>query len=989
MGKITALLSNVSVRTLILGIDETGRVIQHDRNAPEILPLDSAELVGAHLSDLVATPSTADAALTTLLDAVRAGREATAVLPIGTREGRRVETVASVQPMLGETPGLAALAVLKMPPTQHERFVDPALMRHSLLDDTFRQIGATLDLDQVARGLINILVPHFCTAAGLLVLESVAAGDEFPVNPPDGSQLLRRLAVATDDGSPGWDATFPTGEVLLYPPGTPYVECMDTGKPVRVTMMNHQAAVSIAESWLRRPVADLLSEASMLLLPLATRDACLGFFVCTRKSGYRPFDDYDSEIGMEFASRAGIFIDNARQYNRERTTALTLQRSLLPTGLSHPSSVDVQHRYLPGSKLIEVGGDWYESIALPGARVALVVGDVAGHGVRAAVTMGRLRTAIHTLATLELPPADSLQQLNELMTSLGEREPHFATCAYALYDAVTGSCEMASAGHLPPLLVRPDGTGEFLDTSPAPPLGVGEFPIESRTFQIEDGSLLVLYTDGLVEDRQRDIDDGLNFLRDVFDGEAAKSSLDDLCRAALAGVYAHQQRDDIAILIARLSKIPADHHVTWTLPAELTSAAEARSLIREPLQRWGLTELVPTTELLVSELVTNAIRHATGEVTLRMVLEGTLVCEVLDGSAALPRLRHAGRDEECGRGLEVVSQLSQRWGARRTPQGKIVWCEQALPPAPAGSPPKRRRRTAPGSLPGETTSGRPRAARPGTDGEAPGETAETPSDDGPAGPRLTDGPGRTAATSRAGSGRGAPGVLPDRQLPVLHDPDPLGAAGHGAVVGHQDEREPGVAPQLLQQAHDVVPGALVQVAGRLVGQQHLGLLDQRAGDRHPLLLASGHLSGQVPQPLAETHILQRRRGAGPPLRRPDAQRHQGHLHVLQRVQRRDQVEGLEDEPHRRRPDLRDLGFPQGGEVLAVEFHDARGRPVQAAEDLQQGGLAVPGRALDGQPLTVLDDQVHAGQRIDRGPALLVLLGHARQLVHVFLSGSLG
>ena len=357
------------------------------------------------------------------------------------------------------------------------------------------------------------------------------------------------------------------------------------------------------------------------------------------------------------------------------------------------------HRYLPGRKLIVVGGEWYASIARPGARVALVVGDVAGHGVRAAVTMGRLRTAIHTLATLELPPADSLQQLNELMTSLGEREPHFATCAYALYDAVTGSCEMASAGHLPPLLVRPDGTGEFLDTSPAPPLGVGEFPIESRTFQIEDGSLLVLYTDGLVEDRQRDIDDGLNFLRDVFNGEAAKSPLDDLCRAALAGVYAHQQRDDIAILIARLSRIPADHHVTWTLASELTSAAEARSLIREPLQRWGLSELVPTTQLLVSELVTNAIRYATGEVTLRMVLEGTLVCEILDGSAALPRLRHAGRDEECGRGLEVVSQLSQRWGARRTPQGKIVWCEQALPPAPAASAPDE----TPDEAPGDTT----------------------------------------------------------------------------------------------------------------------------------------------------------------------------------------------------------------------------------------------------------------------------------------------
>jgi anti-sigma regulatory factor (Ser/Thr protein kinase) len=254
---------------------------------------------------------------------------------------------------------------------------------------------------------------------------------------------------------------------------------------------------------------------------------------------------------------------------------------------------------------------------------------------------------------------------------------------------------------------------------------VGEFPIESRTFQIEDGSLLVLYTDGLVEDRQRDIDDGLNFLRDVFDGEAARSSLDDLCRAALAGVYAHQQRDDIAILIARLSRIPADHHVGWTLPAELTSASEARGLIREPLLRWGLAELLPTTELLVSELVTNAIRHATGEVTLRMVLEGTLVCEVLDSSGALPRLRHAGRDEECGRGLEVVSQLAQRWGARRTPQGKIVWCEQALPPAPEGGPPEETTAEAAEGSPPEDTAAE--GSPPGeTTAQAPGEPAEAP-----------------------------------------------------------------------------------------------------------------------------------------------------------------------------------------------------------------------------------------------------------------------
>ncbi len=382
---------------------------------------------------------------------------------------------------------------------------------------------------------------------------------------------------------------------------------------------------------------------------------------------------------MEFASRAAIFIDNARRYNRERATALTLQRSLLPTGLSAPSSVEVTHRYLPGSQLIEVGGDWYESINMPGARVALVVGDVAGHGVRAAVTMGRLRTAIQTLAMLELSPAETLQYLNELMRKIGEREPHFATCVYATYDAVNGTCEVACAGHLPPLLVRPDGSSEFLDVSPAPPLGVGEGLISSRTFEIEDGSMFVLYTDGLVESRGRDIDDGLKRLQSVFDAESVAGSMDDLCKAILAGAYSDQHRDDIAVLMARLARIDGSLQASWALAGEPSAASEARSLVAEPLEKWDLAGMVDTTQLLASELVTNAIRYAEGPVTLRLIKEGALVCEVFDSSPALPKLQHAAKDDECGRGLQIVSKLSGRWGARRTNGGKAVWCEQPFP----------------------------------------------------------------------------------------------------------------------------------------------------------------------------------------------------------------------------------------------------------------------------------------------------------------------
>jgi serine phosphatase RsbU (regulator of sigma subunit)/anti-sigma regulatory factor (Ser/Thr protein kinase) len=676
--EISALLANTSARTLMLGIDKTGRIRQHDRAAADVLSDVPSALLGTDLGSLLAGPEAHATALQGLIDGACSGREGTTVLTVRTARGTTADGVVTVQPVRSADPELVAQVILRIPPPLEERFLDPAVMRHAMLDGALRRIGGELDMDQMAPELINIVVPHFCNAAGLLIRESLIGDEDAPMDAPDGTQLVRRLAVAHDNDDGSWDATFPTGEVLRYPPGTPYTKCMTTGEPVSEILVE-QTADLIADAWIRKPVSDLLGQSSLLVLPLIARGIMLGFFVCTRLPGYRRFDAYDTELGMEFASRAAMFMDNAQRYSRERATALTLQRSMLPTGLSAPSSVEVKHRYLPGSQLIEIGGDWYESIALPGGRVALVVGDVAGHGVRAAVTMGRLRTAIHTLAMLELPPAETLQQLNELMQELGAREPHFATCVYAIYDAVSGSCELASAGHLPPLLVRPDGTTELLDISPAPPLGVGSGPIQSRVIDIDDGSLLVLYTDGLVERRTEDIDVGLAKLREIFAPGSADRPLEDLCKATLAGVYADQQRDDIALLIARLRRIPEDNFVSWKLTSELTSAHRARTLIRRPMKRWGLTELIPAAELLASELVTNAVRYAQGQIGLRLILEGGLVIEVLDDSAALPRLRHPDDEEERGRGLQVVSQIAQRWGARRAVSGKIVWCELALP----------------------------------------------------------------------------------------------------------------------------------------------------------------------------------------------------------------------------------------------------------------------------------------------------------------------
>jgi serine phosphatase RsbU (regulator of sigma subunit)/anti-sigma regulatory factor (Ser/Thr protein kinase) len=677
--------NGTSVRTLILGIDYDGRIVQHDRNAPQILAREPTDLLGAQLCDLTSDPDgkAGIEAVGSLLDAIRSDREGTAMLTVDLEEGHQAEAVVTVHPMRAGGTSLAALAMLRIPAPTAERFVDPAVMRRQMLEDTFTRISDTLDIDDLTRELMNALVPSFCNTGELLLLESLIGSDELPAGGADGTHQLRRISIVHDKKDPAWEAAFPVGEILRYPADSPYFRCMETGLPILEAYIPGAEAGKIAKSWRRKPVSKLLSGASMVLLPLYGHNSTmLGFFACIRQDGYRKFDPYDVQVGKDFANRAQVLIDHARRFNREHATALTLQRSMLPTGLSAPSSVEVRHRYLPGSKLIEVGGDWYESIALPGGRVALVVGDVAGHGVRAAVTMGRLRTAIHTLAMLELPPAESLQQLDELMHTLGEREPHFATCAYAVYDAVSGECEVAVAGHLPPLLVRPDGTNEYLEVPPSPPLGIGDGEVESRQFQVEDGSLFVLYTDGLVENKGKDISEGFDRLRAIFGPGSPEKALEDLCKATLDGVYSDHQRDDIAVLIARLRRLDPDSYASWTLPAKLTSVKQARELVAEPLRRWKLHDLIPTTELIVSELVTNAVKYSRAEVTVRLVNEKALVLEVMDTSPALPRLRQAKADDENGRGLQVVRQLSKRWGARRTPAGKVVWSEQPLPGSP-------------------------------------------------------------------------------------------------------------------------------------------------------------------------------------------------------------------------------------------------------------------------------------------------------------------
>jgi serine phosphatase RsbU (regulator of sigma subunit)/anti-sigma regulatory factor (Ser/Thr protein kinase) len=370
--------------------------------------------------------------------------------------------------------------------------------------------------------------------------------------------------------------------------------------------------------------------------------------------------------------------------------AVNLQQSLLPHGPPEQNALDVAFRYLPAQA--GVGGDWFDVIPLAGARVAVVVGDIVGHGMHAAATMGRLRTAVFNFSMLDLPPDDLLAHLDDLVGRIdkdeaapgGVGEPGAgapiagATCLYAIYDPVTRCCQLARAGHLPPALVAPDGSVELLDVPAGPPLGLGGLPFESSEHQLAEGSRLVLYTDGLVEDRTRDIDVGLDLLRSALTGPPGRTT-EETCDAVIAAMMPAAPKDDIALLVAETRALPDDRIARWDVPTDPAAVGTVRNGANDQLAAWGLDELSFTTELILSELVTNAIRYATGPIDVRLLLDRSLICEVADTSSTSPHLRYAATTDEGGRGLFLVAQLGERWGTRYTTTGKIIWVEQRLP----------------------------------------------------------------------------------------------------------------------------------------------------------------------------------------------------------------------------------------------------------------------------------------------------------------------
>ncbi|MDT9684692.1 SpoIIE family protein phosphatase [Streptomyces sp. TRM76323] len=550
-----------------------------------------------------------------------------------------------------------------------------------------RRIARGIDLDEIVLGLCRATVPTFADAILVYLRDPLPVGDERPVD-PFVLRLRRtdRLRLTEDD--PGDLGLLPAGPVVA-----PDAEQSPAAELCRVRPGGHLAEVLRGvrpvfgdSAAARAALPELLGEGRAvpsghraILAPLRGRRRVIGAAVFLRRPDRAPFEPNDLLVAAQLATHTALGIDKAVLYGREAYIADELQRTMLPENLPQPTGVRLASRYLPAAETARVGGDWYDAIPLPGSRVALVVGDVMGHSMTSAAIMGQLRTTAQTLAGLDLPPQEVLHHLDEQAQRLGENR--MATCLYAVYDPVAHRITIANAGHPPPILLHLGGRAEVLRVPPGAPIGVGGVDFEAVELDAPAGATLLLYTDGLVESRLRDVWTGIEQLRERLAATAQLTGpdhpppLEALCDDVLDMLGPGDRDDDIALLAARFDGITPSDVAYWFLEPEDAAPGRARRLARRALARWGLEELTDSVELLVSEVVTNAVRYASRPVTLRLLRTEVLRCEVGDDSPQLPRQRRARDTDEGGRGLFLVNRLARRWGATRLSTGKVVWFE--------------------------------------------------------------------------------------------------------------------------------------------------------------------------------------------------------------------------------------------------------------------------------------------------------------------------
>ncbi|MER0427129.1 SpoIIE family protein phosphatase [Streptomyces microflavus] len=554
-----------------------------------------------------------------------------------------------------------------------------------------RRIARGIDLDEIVLGLCRASVPTFSDAILVYLRDPLPVGDERPVS-PFVLRLRRsdRLRLTGEDGEAGpeterlrpllTDPTadlIPAAELCEVRAGGALAEVLRGVRPV----FGDSAAARAALPELLGPGRPAPTGHRAILAPLRGRRRVIGAAVFVRGTERSPFEASDLLVAAQLATHTALGIDKAVLYGREAYIADELQRTMLPDSLPQPTGVRLASRYLPAAETARVGGDWYDAIPLPGSRVALVVGDVMGHSMTSAAIMGQLRTTAQTLAQLDLPPQEVLHHLDEQAQRLGS--DRMATCLYAVYDPVAHRITIANAGHPPPVLLHLGGRAEVLRVPPGAPIGVGGVDFEAVELDAPAGATLLLYTDGLVESRLRDVWTGIEQLRERLAATAQLTGpdhappLEALCDDVLDMLGPGDRDDDIALLAARFDGIAPSDVAYWYLEPEDAAPGRARRLARRALSRWGLDEMSDEVELLVSEVVTNAVRYAERPVTLRLLRTDILRCEVGDDSPQLPRQRRARETDEGGRGLFLVNRLARRWGATRLSTGKVVWFEMA------------------------------------------------------------------------------------------------------------------------------------------------------------------------------------------------------------------------------------------------------------------------------------------------------------------------
>ncbi|MFF2937677.1 SpoIIE family protein phosphatase [Streptomyces mirabilis] len=584
---------------------------------------------------------------------------------------RRIQSVSyfRVEDSHGNVVGLVASTV---DVTEREN----ARNRLALLDTVRTRVGHRLNVMHVCRELVEAVVPAFAGVADVEVIEDVVRGEDPPLVPVHGDVPLRRAAFQ------GRIAGHPLGAVRPLPVGTPFSDVLSDLRPRLV-------AIEEGSSWLAADPAraDVIRRSgahSLIVAPLALRGHALGVVSFYRHQQEDPFEEEDVALASAMCTHAALCIDNARQFMREWIIARTVQRRLLPHQPATHATVEISPLHLPAP---EGGGAWSDAIALPGARTALIVGDVAGQGIAAAITMGLLRTAIHTLAALDLQPDELLARLSDtaarLVTARAtlppmdplNREPLTAGCIIAIYDPVDLTCTIARAGLPEPVAVLPDGTSVSLPVPPGPQLAeTGNAPFPTTTVSLPEGSTLAMGTATLADA----VLAPSGPLRPLLDGAGTRplpDLRDDIAHALTGG----HPTGESQILLARTKALPQDRILTLALPADPEAAPIARAAARRQLEAWGVDEETAfTTELIVSELVGNAVRYGAPPLRLRLVLERMLTCEVSDTAASAPQVKHARTIDETGRGLFIIASVAEQWGTRYQAQGKTVWAEQPV-----------------------------------------------------------------------------------------------------------------------------------------------------------------------------------------------------------------------------------------------------------------------------------------------------------------------